>query len=155
MSYNRDWREILQLLNEVGAEFLVVGAYAVVYYTEPRYTKDLDIWINPNPTNATKVYEVLKKFGAPLADLTISDLSTPHITYQMGVEPNRIDILTKIDAVDFERAWANRQEFYYDTVTINLLGLDDLIQNKQACGRAQDEIDLVKLLGKKTVSKDK
>jgi hypothetical protein len=93
MNGNRDFRDLLQCLNEAGARYLIVGAYAVIYHSEPRYTKDLDIWTEPTPDNAGRVWNALVQFGAPLADLTIADLTNPDVVFQMGIEPNRIDII--------------------------------------------------------------
>jgi hypothetical protein len=93
MGINRDFRDLLSELSDLEARFLVVGAHAVIFHTTPRYTKDLDIWVEPAPENASRVYEALARFGAPLDDLTVADLSTPGTIFQIGVEPNRIGVL--------------------------------------------------------------
>ena len=105
---NRDFAEMLSALSEAGAEYLVVGGYAVIAHGYPRATGDIDIWVRPTPENAKRVMLALKRFGAPLADLTEQDLVTPGLIFQIGVVPNRIDILTEIDGVTFDEAWASR-----------------------------------------------
>ncbi|MBI2082265.1 MAG: hypothetical protein HYT76_01725 [Deltaproteobacteria bacterium] len=142
MPINKDFEELFHHLNTAGAEYIVVGAYAVIYHTEPRYTKDIDIWINPDPRNAVKVYEALKKFGAPLRDLTPQDLSNPKMVYQVGIEPNRIDILMGIGTLPFKEAWKKRCEDHYGSEKIFVLGLGETIRAKKEAGRPHDERDL-------------
>jgi hypothetical protein len=141
MNGNHDFRDILQCLNEAGAKYLIVGAYAVIYHSEPRYTKDLDIWAEPTPDNAKKVWNALVKFGAPLADLTLADLSNPDIVFQMGVEPNRIDIILDVEGLRFAEAWENRFVSQYEDQTVFVLSQDDTIRAKKAAGRDQDLLD--------------
>lgn len=150
MATNPDFKDLLQELSDAKASFLIVGAHAVMFYTAPRYTKDLDIWVEANRENAKKVYKALKQFGAPLTELTISDLSSPETIFQIGIEPNRIDILTHLKSLDFAKAWKNRKSTTYDGVPIHILGLEDLILNKQAVGRDQDLLDLKNLARPKT-----
>ena len=145
MAANPDFKELFAALCDQQADFLVVGAHAVMIFTEPRFTKDLDIWVRPTADNASRVFRALQVFGAPLSDLTEADLATPGVIFQIGVAPNRIDILTKIDGVDFDGAWARRVKSSYDGQPIAILSLEDLIRNKRACGRKQDLIDLEKL----------
>ncbi|HEX2571488.1 MAG TPA: hypothetical protein VH877_18150 [Polyangia bacterium] len=91
---NQDFLDLLRALCAADARFLVVGAYAVSYHSEPRTTGALDIWVEPTPENAGRVYQALAAFGAPLDELAVADLATPNIVFQMGVAPRRIDILT-------------------------------------------------------------
>ena len=98
MATNRDFRDLFAALSDAGAEFIVVDAHAVMVHTEPRYTKDLDIWIRATPQNAAHAYRALQTFGAPLADLTVDDLATAGAVFQIGIAPNRIDILTEVTA---------------------------------------------------------
>ena len=105
---NRDFVEMLQELSATGAEFMLVGAYALAAHERPRATGDIDIWVRATPENAIRVWGALVRFGAPLHDLTLEDLSAPGITFQMGLAPKRIDILTSISGVSFEEAWPNR-----------------------------------------------
>jgi hypothetical protein len=145
MPANPDFKDLFAALCDQKADFLVVGAHAVMIFTEPRYTKDLDVWVRPAPDNAARVYRALELFGAPLAELTVEDLSTPGVVFQIGVAPNRIDVITKIDGVEFADAWPRRVESFYDGVPIALLSLPDLIANKTAAGRPQDLLDLERL----------
>lgn len=95
MATNPDFKDLFSALCDAGAEFIVVGAHAVMYFTEPRYTKDLDVWIRPTRPNAEKVHRALTSFGAPMSDLTVEDLAGPGTIFQIGVAPNRIDILER------------------------------------------------------------
>jgi hypothetical protein len=145
MSTNPDFRDLFSALCDEGADFLVVGAHAVMYYTEPRYTKDLDVWVRPERGNAERVHVALRKFGAPMADLGIEDLGVPGTIFQIGVAPNRIDVLTSIEGLSFDDAWPKRVESTYGGVSIALLSLDDLLTNKRAVARPQDLLDVQKL----------
>lgn len=142
MGVNPDFRDLFSELNAAEARFLVVGAHAVSFHSVPRYTKDLDVLIGCDPVNAERVFAALGLFGAPLDRLELSDLSTPDTIFQIGVEPNRIDILTTIDGVEFDVAWERRERTTYGDVPIAVLGLDDLIAAKRAAGRPQDRLDL-------------
>ncbi len=142
MNGNRDFRDLLQCLNEAGARYLIVGAYAVIYHTEPRYTKDLDIWVEATPENAAKVWRALADFGAPLGEVSVEDLSNPDMIYQIGVEPNRIDIIMDMKGLLFDEAWKNRVPHAYEEQAISILSLENIIQAKRAAGRPQDLVDL-------------
>jgi hypothetical protein len=141
MSVNPDFRDLFVALNAAGAEFLIVGGYALAVHGAPRFTKDLDIWVRANDLNAQRVWAALDSFGAPLGDLQLADLSAPGIIFQMGVPPNRIDIITGIDGVDFEAAWNHRVSSTYGEQPVMIIGLDELIRNKEATGRPQDALD--------------
>lgn len=145
MSANPDFKDLFKLFNDAGVEYLVVGAHAVVYYSEPRYTKDLDIWINPTPANAKRVFHALQSFGAPLKDMTPAKFTEQDLIYQIGVAPNRIDIIMSIAGVQFTAAWAKRAGSTYDGIPIPILGKASLMRTKQATGRPQDLLDLEKL----------
>jgi hypothetical protein len=88
MATNPDFRDLLSELSSEGAEFLVVGAHAVMFYTVPRYTKDLDLWVRPTLENAERVHRALVRFGAPMSDLTAADLARPGTIFQIGIAPN-------------------------------------------------------------------
>jgi hypothetical protein len=139
---NRDFRDMLSALSETQAEYMIVGAHAVAAYGRPRATGDLDIWIRATRENASRVLEALKRFGAPLFDLTLEDLSQPGIVFQIGVVPQRIDILTKISGVDFESAWSNRTELEVEGMRIPFIGRKDLLGNKRAAARPSAAGDL-------------
>jgi len=143
----RDFEEILSALESSRAKYLIVGGHAVMYYTEPRFTKDLDVFIEASKENAAKVFDALRDFGAPLAGLSPADFESPGYFYQMGRPPVRIDILTSIDGVTFADAWAGRTRAVFGTVEVNLIGRAELIQNKRACGRHIDLHDAEQLEG--------
>jgi hypothetical protein len=139
---NRDFVEILDELSAAGAEFLVVGAHALAAHDRPRATGDLDIWVRATPENAERVWTALVRFGAPLHELTKADLSTPGITFQMGLPPYRIDLLTEISGVAFDEAWPNRIINDFAGHPYPVIGREDLIRNKRATGRPKDLLDV-------------
>ncbi len=141
---NTDFKELLKTFNEHEVKYLIVGGYAVMKYSEPRFTKDLDIWVEPSPENATKVFHALKSFGAPLAEMSETDFASEGF-YQMGRPPVRVDILMTIDGVEFQDAWRNRVETTFDDVAAHLIGLSDLLANKRSAGRLQDLVDIEKM----------
>ena len=145
MPINPDFRDLLRAFNDEGVEYLVAGAHAVIYYTEPRYTKDLDIWIRPVIENARRVHGALTRFGAPLEDVEIEDFCDEELVYQIGIAPNRIDILMGIAGIDFESAWEDRVKSSYGQIPIHLMGRRSLIRAKEAAGRPQDLLDLDRL----------
>ncbi len=145
MPANPDFRDLFSILNEEGVEYLVAGAHAVIFHAEPRYTKDLDVWIRPSETNAARVYQALQRFGAPLSDIRPEDFTKPDLVYQVGVAPNRIDILMGVAGVDFASAWADRVESSYGGVPIHIMGKQSLIRTKKATGRPQDLLDVDRL----------
>ncbi len=145
MAANPDFKELLNIFNDEHVEYLVAGAHAVMYHTEPRYTKDIDLWVNPTPANAELVYRALARFGAPLQKVTVANFSNPEMVYQLGIEPNRIDVLMDIAGLTFAAAWTDRVESTYAGIPIPILGKASLIAAKQASGRPQDLLDLAKL----------
>jgi len=145
MEVNPDFRDLLKMLNDYSVKYLIAGGYAVMYYTEPRFTKDIDIWIEPTQDNAQKVWNALAEFGAPLEQITLNDFCNKDLIYQIGIAPNRIDIMMDIPGIEFNRAWENRiQSRYYD-IPLHIISLDDLINAKEIAGRDQDLLDLKQL----------
>lgn len=142
MAVNPDFRDLFASLNDAGAEFLVIGAYALAVHGAPRFTKDLDLWVRPTEDNAKRVWSALETFGAPLGNLSLQDLHTPGLVFQMGIAPNRIDLLTAPDGVEFGTAWEHRLTSHYGDQPIAILGKAELIQNKQTTGRTQDLADI-------------
>jgi hypothetical protein len=140
-----DYKDFLRLLNKNGVEYLIVGGYAVMKYTEPFYTKDMDIWIHATPDNATRTYQALIEFGAPLSDLDEQDLAQQQIVFQFGMAPARVDVMTSIDGVDFNDAWNKRVRTQLDDIPISVISLKHLKQNKQAANRDSDRIHLARL----------
>jgi predicted nucleotidyltransferase len=143
MAENPHYKELLQLLNEFEVEYLIVGGFAVMKYGEPRYTKDLDVWVHNSPQNSLRVIAALKKFGAPLDhDGITAKTFTEQVVYQIGIAPVRIDILTEITGVEFASAWTRRVASTFFGVPVTFISLDDLVTNKQALGRDSDLKDL-------------
>jgi hypothetical protein len=141
MFVNSDFTELLNLFNDNRVRYLVIGGYAVIQYAEPRFTKDLDLWISTNTENAAAVFAVLKIFGAPLAGLSEADFAEEGYFYQMGIPPMRVDILMGVPGGDFEKAWQNRNEVDFDGLKVPFVSKSDLIEIKKASGRPQDLID--------------
>ncbi len=108
MELSPDLTDLLREFSAVGVRFLVVGAHAVAYHAEPRYTKDLDLWVEPTAENAARVWQALVRFGAPLRHMRREDFANPALVYQLGIEPNRVDIMMGIDGVTFPPAWKRR-----------------------------------------------
>jgi hypothetical protein len=142
MLQSRDFKELLRLLEKHEVRYLVVGGYAVMLYSEPRWTKDLDLWIALDPPNASAIFAALREFGAPLAGLTEQDFAAPGYFYQMGNPPLRVDVMMGIPGCDFEAAWARRHTISLAECHIHFIGRDDLITVKRASGREQDLKDV-------------
>jgi len=142
---NSDFSDLIAAFNDHSVEYLVVGAHALAAHGIVRATKDLDVWVNPSPENAAMVYKALSAFGAPLDELKEADLSEPGVIFQIGVAPIRIDILTRIDGVEFEQAWRDRLETMFGDQRTSVLSRKHLILNKRASGRLQDRADLEQL----------
>ena len=146
MNLNSNFKDLLNILNEAGARYLVVGGYAVIEYTEPRYTKDIDIWISTDRVNAERVYAALKKFGAPLTNITVDDFTDPEVVYHMGRPPARVDVLMGLKGLNFEESWLKRVESAYADVPMQVISSADLLINKRLAGRPQDLMDVENLL---------
>ncbi|MCI0560748.1 MAG: nucleotidyltransferase [Nitrososphaera sp.] len=142
---NSDFKDLLKLFNDYHVRYLVIGGYAVIQYTEPRYTKDLDVWVSTERENARAVFEALREFGAPLAGMTEEDFTQEGHVYQLGVAPVRIDILMSVTGLTFEEAWGNRVEVDFEGILVMFISKQDLITIKLATGRPQDLIDVKKL----------
>ena len=136
-----DFSELLRIFNARNVKYLAVDGYALIQYTEPRYTKDLDLWISTEIQNAQAVFDALREFGAPLSGLTEKDFAEEGYFYQMGVPPVRIDLLICIPGPEFEEAWERRAETDVDGLLVPFISREDLIAAKVASGRPQDLID--------------
>jgi len=132
---NQDFSDLLRAFNDEKVKYLIVGGYALIKYTEPRYTKDLDIWVSPDPDNAKKVFRALVKYGAPVTEMSPEDFMRGGFFFTMGLAPNRIDILFDLAGVNFEMAWERRVTASLTDVDTNFLSRVDLIINKVAVGR--------------------
>ena len=140
-----DFKELLSLLEKHKVRYLVVGGYAIMKYTEPRFTKDLDLWISTDKENAKAVYTALKEFGAPLKGLTPVDFTQEGYFYQMGNPPFRLDVMMSIPGVTFEASWANREKVQVEDLVVPFISKADLIKSKEASSRPQDLLDAEEL----------
>lgn len=138
---NSDFKDLLKLLADYEVKYLVVGGYAVMHYAEPRYTKDLDIWIEANPENGERIFKALKEFGAPLTGLTSKDFSEPGYFYKMGNPPVRVDILMSIEGLSFQECYLRKKLVTVDTISLSFIALDDLVKSKELAGRDVDILD--------------
>ena len=138
MPLNKDWREFIELLNSNEVEYLVVGAFAVAFHGVSRYTADLDLLVRPTKRNANRVLRALPEFGFGKLGIQAADLSSPGMVVQLGVKPNRIDLLTAISGVSFEEAWASRSEAELEGIATHFIGRTELLRNKEQTGRAKD-----------------
>lgn len=139
---NPDFLDIIRALLDAEVRFIIVGAYAVNLYVDPRATGDLDIWVEPTSENAPKVIRALKEFGAPLTEISEADFALPGITFQIGLPPRRIDLLTSISGLEFAEAWKDHAEFPFGPFTVPFLSKAAVIKNKRASGRPKDISDL-------------
>jgi hypothetical protein len=142
---NRDYSDLFAAFNSVECRYLVVGAYAMVHYTEPRFTKDLDVWVDPDPGNAVRTFAALAAYGAPMEGVTAEDFADPGLVFQIGIAPNRVDVLMGLTGLEFGPAWDRSVGVTYDEIPIRILSLDDLIRNKRSLDRPQDRLDVAAL----------
>ena len=144
MYLTQDYQDIITLFNKHNVKYLIAGAYAMSKVGYSRSTYDIDIWIEKSKENAINIFNALDEFGIPFV-IEPDDFLAPNSVLQIGIVPNRIDILTDIDGVDFKDAWQNRQEVYFDDIKAYSLDINDLIKNKSASNREKDKLDLVQL----------
>jgi hypothetical protein len=137
-----DFKEFIQSLNANDVEYLILGGYAVAIHGHPRYTKDLDVWLNNSASNAEKVLQALVQFGFESLGLTKDDFVTADQMIQLGYPPNRIDLMTYADGLEFPQSYEQRLTVEVDGVAVNFINLADLRKNKRATGRLQDLADL-------------
>jgi hypothetical protein len=142
---NQDFRDLLRVFNEEKVRYLVVGGYALIKHSEPRYTKDLDLWVSPDEENAKRVFQALIKYGAPVSSMSPVDFTREGYFFTMGLAPNRIDILFDMKGLTFDAAWQRRVCDLNGDIEICFLSRVDLIINKEAVGRKQDLADVEKL----------
>jgi hypothetical protein len=142
---NSDFKDLLQILHECDVHYLVAGGYAVIHHSQPRYTKDIDIWLQPSVENASKLMKAFRLFGIPMIGVTQEDFATPGTQFNLGVAPCKIDFLTTIPGLEFDSAWLNRVLCQENHFPIYYLGKADLILAKQTAGRLQDLADIEEL----------
>ena len=142
---NSDFSELLNLLRVHKVRYLIVGGYAVMKYTEPRFTKDLDLWIENSPGNAQRLHRALTVFGAPVSGYSPQDFIRSGMVHQIGVPPLRVDLLTSLPGLSFRDAWQRRVVSRVGGDRLLFLSLRDLIWSKRKAGRLQDRLDLQNL----------
>lgn len=140
-----DFKEFLRLLNAEGAQYLVVGGYAVAFYGHPRATGDLDIWVGVTADNAQRIVQALEQFGFAPGSVSAATFESAGKVIRMGNPPMRIELLTGVSGIDFPAAFARRRDVTLDGVPIPMISRDDLVQNKRAAGRPRDLDDLTHL----------
>jgi predicted nucleotidyltransferase len=141
----QDFLELLRVFESHKVRYIVIGGYAVGIHAEPRFTKDLDILIEPSETNAKRVYKALNKFGAPTDNLTIEDLATPGLLYMFGVPPLRVDILNRIKGTNPSLLIKRGKKINIADTHLKVVCLEDLIKLKKIADRPQDRVDIMKL----------
>jgi predicted nucleotidyltransferase len=139
---SQDFKEFIELLIKHKVEYLIVGGYAVGIHGHPRYTGDLDIWLNSTSQNALGILNAVNEFGFSSYGLTQSDFTKPGNIIQLGYPPLRIDLLTQIDGVTFEKCFINKKEVIIEGLNVNFIGYNDLLKNKKESGRARDMDDV-------------
>lgn len=142
MELSPDFCDLLAEFNEHEVDYIVVGAHALAAHGHIRATKDLDVWVRADPSQAERVYAALRAFGAPLHELCVEDLARPGTVFQIGVAPVRIDVRTNLSGVSFDVCWPRRVATALGGVPTAVLARSDLIANKLACGRPQDLADV-------------
>jgi hypothetical protein len=142
MKATRDFEELSGAFLAHDVRFVIVGAHALAWHARPRYTKDLDLFIEPNADNAGRVVIALEEFGFGGLGIAPADLDTPGRILQLGVPPTRVDLLTRIDGVSFEEAWESRVIGTYGAIQVPFIGFEALVRNKERSARPQDLADL-------------
>lgn len=145
MVLSQDFREFIESLNDNQVRYLVIGGYAVALHGHPRYTKDIDVWIERTEDNTARLVTALAQFGFASLGLTVADFREPNQVIQLGYPPNRIDILTTLAAVEFDACFQARVVVMVDETPVNFIDLENLKKNKRAAGRHQDLADLENL----------
>lgn len=146
MRAEKDFEDLLRSFNKYNVKYCIVGAFAVGFYSKPRYTKDMDIFVEPNLDNAQNIIKALDEFGFGKLNLNVQDFTTKNKIIQLGYEPIRIDIITAISGCKFSQVWKNKKTSMYGKQKVFFIGLDTLIKNKKASKRKQDKVDLELLL---------
>ncbi len=142
---NPDFKEFIQSLNDNNVRYLVVGGYAVALHGYPRYTKDMDVWVEMTPENAARIVKALDQFGFGSLNLKESDFIVPDQIIQLGYPPRRIDILTTLPGVEFSECYPSHTTVNMEGISVNFIDLENLRKNKRATGRHQDLADLENL----------
>ena len=142
----KDQIDLLSAFNDHGVEYVIIGGHAVNAYTQPRFTKDLDVFVRGSEANGQAIFDALAGFGAPLAGMSPADFAgKPDQFFQIGIEPNRIDVMQSIPGVSFDEAWRDAVTSEVDGISVRFLSRDHLIANKLALGRPRDLGDVDEL----------
>lgn len=142
MNLQKDLKEFVELLNALDVHFLIVGAFALAHHGYPRYTGDIDLFVEKSTENAERILSALREFGFGDVGLSTEDFVSKDQVIQLGVVPNRIDMLTLLSGVSFEEAWSSREWGEIGGLKAPFISRDMLKRNKRACGRPQDLADL-------------
>jgi hypothetical protein len=153
MKVEKDYEELFALFNKHRVRYCVIGSYALAFYVRPRYTKDIDILIEPIRGNSRKVLRALNEFGFAGLNLSEKDLQAKKRIIQLGFEPLRIDLMTGLEGCSFSRIWANKNRGFFGRERVYFIGLGDLIQLKRRSTRLQDKADLELLLDLKRIKR--
>ena len=145
MRIEKDFKELLKLFNKYEVKYCIIGSFALAFYAEPRYTKDLDILVEPTGENGKKIVDALNEFGFKSLELSGNDFCQKEKFIQLGFEPVRIDLITSIQGLGFKKIWEHRESGKYGDQSVFFIGLDDLIKSKKIANRKQDIADLEKL----------
>lgn len=140
MKISSDYSDLLRLFDDCGVRYLIVGSYAVMKYTEPMWSKDIDLWVDPTAENAQRVLNALQSFGAPTGALSVADLTNPTTVFQIGVEGNRIDIMVGVPGLDFQVAWNRRDTFLLNSGGNPVLSIEDTLAAAKAANRPKDRV---------------
>ncbi|MBI4115984.1 MAG: nucleotidyl transferase AbiEii/AbiGii toxin family protein [Candidatus Omnitrophica bacterium] len=146
----KDYEDLLRLFNKHKVKYCLVGAYALAFHAVPRYTKDMDFFVEGSPDNAKRILKALREFGFSSLKIKERDFCELGKIIQLGYEPLRADILTSIDGCTFEEVWRNKRRGLYGRQKVYFMGLSDLVKNKKASGRKQDQADLDILMKKRS-----
>jgi len=154
MKVEKDYEDLLKLFNKHKVKYCIIGAFAVAFYARPRYTKDIDILIEPRQENSNKIIKALNDFGFGSLGLKPEDFMKENKIIQLGYEPVRIDIMTSLAGCTFDKIWKHKKVGKYGNTKVYFIGINELIENKKWSNRRQDKIDLNLLLKAKS-AKDK
>ncbi len=139
---NSDFTDLLRLFAKHKVRSLIVGGYAAMHYSQPRFTKDLDLWLEPSKTNAARVLQAFAEFGIPLIDVTRADFEQESLQYMVGRAPVLFDFLTSLPGMSFAACWKRRTTDESEGFPVHYLSREDLIAAKRRAGRPQDLSDL-------------
>lgn len=143
-NFYQDFKEFIILLNKHNVDYLIVGGYALSIHSNPRSTRDIDIWIRNSKENAERVIKVIDEFGFSGLSISIDDLLNKNKIIQLGVAPIRIDLMNTIDGVNFDEAFNNKLIYKFDDVdNVSYISFNDLLKNKMSSGRDRDKADII------------